>query len=57
MLAKNEILFTKIKKILILVNRCGIHYAYPKMVIARTRHDDYQYEGIKIVDIANWITC
>jgi hypothetical protein len=25
------------------------------MVIARTRHDEYQYEGIKIVDIADWI--
>lgn len=30
--------------------------AYPKMVIARTKHNDYQYEGVQIVDIANWLT-
>ena len=29
--------------------------AYPKMVISRTRHDEYQYEGIKIIDMANWL--
>jgi predicted AAA+ superfamily ATPase len=30
--------------------------AYPKMVIARTRHDEYQYEGVRIVDISDWLS-
>ncbi|WP_279122205.1 ATP-binding protein [Holdemania filiformis] len=29
--------------------------AYPKMLIVRTKHEDYQYEGIKIVEISNWL--
>ena len=30
--------------------------AYPKMLIARNRCEEYQYEGIRIVDIADWLS-
>lgn len=29
--------------------------AYPKMILTRTRQEPYQYEGVRIVDVADWL--
>lgn len=30
--------------------------AYPKLIIARTRHEDYDYKGIQILDLPRWLS-
>lgn len=29
--------------------------AYPKVLIARTKHSESQYEGVRVIDIAEWL--
>ena len=33
----------------------SVSEAYPKFVVARTRHEEYDYQGIRIVDLAIWL--
>jgi hypothetical protein len=32
-----------------------IRDAYPKLILARTRHGMTDYEGIQIIDVADWL--
>ena len=34
----------------------AIRDAYPKMLIARTYQPEYQHEGIRVVDAADWLS-
>ena len=32
-----------------------IRDAYPKLLLTRTNQEAYQYEGIQIIDVADWL--
>ena len=32
-----------------------IRDAYPKLILARTRQESYQHEGVQIIDVADWL--
>ena len=34
----------------------NIKDGYPKLIIARTHQEEYSVDGIKIIDIAEWLS-
>ena len=34
----------------------AISDAYPRLLIARTKHDESQYEGVRVINIAHWLS-
>lgn len=33
----------------------AIKEAYPKIILARTKHEENQHKGIRIIDLAQWL--
>ena len=38
-----------------LASLLSIRYAFPKVLIARARHEPYTREGVLVLDLARWL--
>ena len=47
---ESETTFTREVKSLL-----AVHDAYPKLLLARTHHPEYVHEGIRVLDVEEWL--